>query len=377
MLLLVAMCSYGDTSHDTRVEEVRVDGEEAGSCCSPSRGGEGSSLQSPSSGSMTMTTEQSACFSADMVSIPGGDFVMGTDNPKLPMDGEQPARPVQVSPFKLDRYEASNADFLAFVEANPTYVPEAEAFGWSFVFHTLVAPEVMETLTQAVAGAEWWVAVPGASWHTPEGPAVGAEAAVGAAAAGTGSVFTSGRAIEPVVHVSWNDAVAFCAWRGARLPTEAEWEYAARGRATKPEVFPWGNKFQAPAKKHRANIYHGNFPADNTANDGYEFLAPVDAFGPQNEWGLYNMIGNAWEWVEDTWSVRHSVQSPPALDPRDPPEGPEKTKKGGSFLCHKSYCYRYRNAARNHASADSTSSNGGFRCAMDQDQDQGKGKGSR
>jgi len=341
---------------------MEIDTDPVESCCTPSRGNVGDVGDPPLNPSAPFAVEvhevqadaSAELFSEDMVRVQGGNFIMGTNNPKLPMDGESPARPVELSPFLLDRFEVSNVDFLSFVESNPQYTPEAEVFGWSFVFHSSIAPELMATLTQAVAGAEWWIAVPGASWRHPEGPDT--------------DVFSPSapRHTYPVVHVSWNDAVAYCNWRnGSRLPTEAEWERAARGYASQPKVFPWGNKIHMPpGRTHRANIYHGRFPGNNTADDGFEYLAPVDTFGPQNELGLYNMIGNAWEWVSDSWTTRHTTAK--QVNPKGPAvEGEEKTKKGGSFLCHKSYCYRYRNAARSHATADSTSSNAGFRCARD------------
>jgi len=287
---------------------------------------------------------------------------MGTSRPKIYSDGETPARRVSLKAYYLDRYEVSNDDFLNFIKSESNddkeYKTEAERFGWSFVFRDLVPSELLASLEHAVAGAEWWIVVPGATWRSPEGPG--------------SDVFDSGRGREPVVHVSWNDAVDFCRWRDARLPTEAEWERAARGDLAK-QVFPWGNKIQEPKGTHRANIFHGSFPYHNSGDDGFKYLAPVDAFGPQNEYGLYNMIGNAWEWVHDAWTNYHE----PADDdhPIVNPSGPinrnhnegneERTKRGGSYLCHKSYCYRYRNAARHHTSADSTTSHGGFRCARD------------
>jgi sulfatase modifying factor 1 len=199
----------------------------------------------------------------------------------------------------------------------------------------------------------------------------------GEAAASEHDVFSTGRGGHAVVQVSWNDAVRYCAWRGARLPTEAEWEYAAQGpsrSASSPEgsasptgtLYPWGDKL-LPGKQHRANIFQGSFPHTNTAKDGYEFVSPVDAFPPQNAYGLHNMIGNVWEWVGDWHSTEHAdadAQHAPR-NPTGPTSGTEKVKKGGSFLCHKSYCYRYRSAARYPSTADSGTYNIGFRCARD------------
>jgi sulfatase modifying factor 1 len=241
-------------------------------------------------------------------------------------------------------------EFQKFVAAT-NYQTESESFGWSFVFHTAVPEETKAKITQAVLGAEWWLPVNGSYWKEPEGP-------------GT-NVFTTDRADHPVAQVSWNDAVAYCTWRNARLPTEAEWETAARGPALPSgkfpnNVFPWGNDL-TPKGKHRANVFQGTFPRINTAEDGYEFTSPIDAYGAQNGYGLYNMIGNVWEWVEDWFTIYHSTE--PTIDPHGPESGRERVKKGGSFLCHQSYCYRYRTIARFPSTPDSGTSNVGFRCA--------------
>ena len=278
-----------------------------------------------------------------------GDFIMGTDDPQIPGDGESPARPVRVSPFLLQRYEVSNAQYAAFVEATG-FETESETFGWSFVFEQMISPEIEATITQAAAAVPWWLPVQGSDWRHPEGP----------------DRDLDGRWDHPVVHVSWNDAQAYCAWRGGRLPTEAEWEFAARG-GKRDRLFPWGNKLM-PRGAHRTNIFHGQFPHNNTADDGFVYAAPVDAFGPQNKFGLYNVLGNVWEWTADEWTVRHFASGKTLINPggRLPGQAGEKTKKGGSYMCHESYCYRYRVAARSHNSADSAASNLGFRCAIGQ-----------
>ncbi|XP_036122794.1 formylglycine-generating enzyme isoform X2 [Molossus molossus] len=255
---------------------------------------------------------------AKMVLIPAGVFTMGTDDPQIKQDGEAPARRVTVDAFYMDAYEVSNADFEQFVNAT-SYLTE-------------------------VAAAPWWLPVKGANWRHPEGP----------------DSTVLHRLDHPVLHVSWNDAVAYCAWAGKRLPTEAEWEYSCRG-GLHDRLFPWGNKLQ-PRGQHYANVWQGEFPVTDTGEDGYRGTAPVDAF-PPNGYGLYNIVGNAWEWTSDWWTVRHSAQE--ALNPKGPPSGKDRVKKGGSYMCHKSYCYRYRCAARSQNTPDSSASNLGFRCAAD------------
>eukprot|EP01035_Chromulina_nebulosa_P020313 gene20313-26367_t len=273
---------------------------------------------------------------------------MGTNNPILLSDGESPRRQVTVSSFYIDKYEVSNDKYLEFVKST-NYTTESELFGWSFVFESAIPNHIKKHITEAVYGAEWWLPVNGSYWREPEGP-------------GT-DVFKTNRGNLPAVHISWHDAKRFCEWKGGRLPTEAEWEYAARG-GKEGLMYPWGNTLK-PKGEHKANIFQGTFPQPNIAEDGYEFLCPVDAFGAQNDFGLYNMIGNAWEWVEDWYTVKHITS--PQLNPKGPIFGKEKAKKGGSFLCIKSFCYRYRTAARYHSTPDSATLNTGFRCVRDVD----------
>jgi len=287
--------------------------------------------------------------------VKGGEDYLGTDKPVIVADGEGPARKVILDSFFLGKYAVSNDEFKEFVEKTG-YITESEKFGWSFVFESAIADSIKSKITQAVAGAQWWLPVNGSYWKEPEGPG--------------SDVFVTDRGNYPVVQVSWNDAVQFCRWLGGRLPTEAEWEHAAKGPKGHgkniPAVFPWGNKLLVKGS-HRANVFQGRFPGENTVEDGYEHLGPVDAFDPQNDYGFYNLIGNVWEWVEDWFTNRHAVPTEPLKNWKGPPKGVEKVKKGGSFLCHNSYCYRYRTVARFPSTPDSATLNLGFRCAKDAD----------
>ncbi|XP_026162664.1 formylglycine-generating enzyme isoform X1 [Mastacembelus armatus] len=275
-----------------------------------------------------------------MVLISGGGFLMGTDNPGIPADGEGPQRPVHVDSFYMDIQEVTNRQFQSFVNATG-YVTEAEKFGDSFVFEGLLSETVKNQISQAVAAAPWWLPVKGANWRHPEGP----------------DSNIMDRLEHPVLHVSWADAVAYCSWANKRLPTEAEWEYACRG-GLKDRLYPWGNKLN-PKGRHYANLWQGDFPTHNSGEDGYIQTSPVMSF-PPNNFGLYDMVGNAWEWTSDWWTVHHTTHQ--QHNPKGPTTGTDKVKKGGSYMCHKSYCYRYRCAARSQNTPDSSASNLGFRC---------------
>ncbi|AJY74731.1 formylglycine-generating enzyme family protein [Paenibacillus beijingensis] len=280
-----------------------------------------------------------------MIYLAGGDFLMGTDDTEgFPSDGEGPVRSVRLDPFYIDPCTVSNAQFQQFVNETG-YRTEAEKFGWSFVFHLFVSPETAKKVTQTPAQTPWWFVVEGAAWNRPEGPDSGIE----------------DRLDHPVTHVSWNDAEAYCKWAGKRLPTEAEWEYAARGGLVQKR-YPWGDVLK-PDGEHRCNIWQGKFPDKNNASDGYAGTAPVRSFSP-NGYGLYNVSGNVWEWCSDWFSPNYHVNGP-RVNPKGPPRGSEKSLRGGSYLCHKSYCNRYRVAARSRNTHDSSTGNIGFRCAAD------------
>jgi formylglycine-generating enzyme required for sulfatase activity len=279
-----------------------------------------------------------------MIELPGETFLMGSDySGGFPLDGEGPVRPVTLHPFLIDRSPVTNKDFRAFVEATG-YRTQAEHFGWSFVFWAhLPSERFRELVDDTVAATPWWCKVPGARWDAPEGP-------------GSDNLQ---REDHPVVHVSWSDAVAYSQWTGQRLPTEAEWEYAARG-GLEQKLYPWGDKLR-PDGQHLCNIWQGDFPNQDTGEDGYCGTSPVDAF-PPNGYGLYSVTGNTWEWCADWFDVEFH-RNADLSDPKGPPTGTCRVMKGGSFLCHKSYCNRYRVAARTSNTPDSSSSNIGFRCA--------------
>jgi len=306
----------------------------------------------------------------------GGKFEMGTDRPFIPADLEGPARQQHVEPFFIDRFEVSVGQYAAYV-ATTQYVTEAEKYGWSFVYDGVLSEPERNNVTQWTQNAPWWAQVQGAYWMRPEGgdssvftpprspysqpiklsaltihTEIGTEIHLEGDESGIASSSTSPahRLDEAVGHMSWNDAAAFCASRRMRLPSEREWEYASRGGKAR-RLYSWGNKL-LPHNQHRANIWQGEFPLVNTAQDGYRTMAPIYAFKP-NGFGLYNTIGNAWEWVSDASNIN----------------GEDKIKKGGSFMCHESYCYRYRNAARTGSTPDSSAMHLGFRCARSIPQD--------
>jgi formylglycine-generating enzyme len=278
---------------------------------------------------------------ATIARFPGGPSSLGTDRPVLPYDGEKPQRWIKLRPFGLEVHTVTNERYDAFARATG-YVTEAERFGWSFVFQTHLDRGLVAA---APNDQPWWRKIEGASWRRPYGP---------------GSSF-AGLKRHPVVHISWNDASQFASWCGGRLPSEAEWEHAARG-GNADWRFPWG--YEEPTDTRIfCNIWQGTFPHRDTAADGYHGTAPVDAFAP-NSAGLYNMSGNVWEWCGDAFRTRSMTRVGRERDKRSAAEG-ARVLKGGSYLCHASYCYRYRIVARLGLAPDSSTGHIGFRVAYD------------
>ncbi|MFT5239685.1 MAG: sulfatase modifying factor 1 [Kiritimatiellia bacterium] len=315
----------------------------------------GSSCCAPSGGNVPESTSAGPAFervrsgsTESMVLIEIQRFQMGTDYPEgFKADGEGPIRETQVDPFYIDVHTVSNRDFQAFVKATH-YQTEAEAFGWSFVFWLLIPPYKRKRYVgkgETVLGLEWWYRVDGADWCHPFGPDSNIKKLPD----------------HPVVHMSHRDARAYAEWAGKRLPTEAEWECSARGGLNQ-NLYVWGDDL-TPNGKHMCNIWQGDFPTANTAEDGYIGTAPVFSF-PANGYGIHNMAGNVWEWCFDWWSASDHVKGP-RENPQGPSSGSRRVMRGGSYLCHDSYCNRYRVAARTANTPDSSTGNLGFRCVRD------------
>jgi len=275
----------------------------------------------------------------DLVALEGGTFAMGTDAADGYLaDGEGPVHDVTLGPYAIGRTTVTNAEFAAFVDATG-HRTVAEREGWSFVFAGLLPDDFQPT--RGVVGAEWWRQVMGSDWRHPEGPHSSID----------------DRLDHPVVHVSWLDAQAYGAWSGTRLPTEAEWEHASRGGLA-GRRFPWGDELE-PDGTHAMNVFQGRFPVEDTGADGWRGTCPADAF-PANGFGLHNTTGNVWEWCAD-WFAPDTYARSPRDDPRGPSSGTHRVMRGGSYLCHDSYCNRYRVAARSANTPDSTAGNIGFR----------------
>ncbi|WP_419191576.1 formylglycine-generating enzyme family protein [Engelhardtia mirabilis] len=345
--------------------------------CAPAPAQPGSSAGEVATDAPVQAGEQStapAPSPAGMVWVPPGRFNMGWDGPEARAD-ERPGHPVQLDGFWIDSTEVTNAQFAQFVDATG-YVTIAErAPDWEELKAQLPpgTPEpppgvlvpgslVFTPPSHAVYlddVSQWWTWTPGASWRHPEGPGSSIE----------------GRERYPVVHVAWDDAVSFAAWAGKRLPTEAEWERAARF-GHDGQRFAWGDELE-PGGRHLANIWQGKFPHHNEALDGFVGAAPVGSF-PPSELGLFDMSGNVWEWTADRFDPgtygRRVAETEPgtccsnptgparAADPRNPLTPDSRVQKGGSFLCHASYCSSYRPSAKMASSPDSGLSHLGFRC---------------
>jgi len=249
---------------------------------------------------------------------------MGNDGPDaVPGDGEGPLRRVTLDAFRIGATTVTNAEFAAFVRAT-RHVTDAERSGSSFVFYRQVSPAQRAAARAVVAELPWWLPIDDACWQRPEGA----------------RSHVHDRPGDPVVHVSWRDALAYCAWAGTRLPSEAEWERAARG-GLEGKRFAWGDDLLDADGLPRCNVFRGTFP--NAPAPGWQ-PGPIDAgAGAPNGFGLHNVCGNVWEWCADAR------------------EGGQRALRGGSFLCHDSYCNRYRVAARSANAPASSASNIGFR----------------
>jgi formylglycine-generating enzyme required for sulfatase activity len=337
-----------------------------GNCCMPAGGATGvaatssagtiSGAAAASSGAATtssgdgMTTPvasrpaPAAPARRQLVRIDARAFTMGSDGvDAVPGDGEGPLRRVSLRAYSIARACVTNAEFGDFVRAT-RYVTDAERAGWSFVFYLQVPEPLRTSARQSAPGLPWWLPIAHASWQRPEGP---------------GSHIHT-RPDHPAVHVSWNDAQAYCSWAGARLPTEAEWECAARGGLERKR-FAWGDELMEGGVP-RCNVWRGEFP-NHPAPGWAPGSVAVDGYEP-NGFGLHNVCGNVWEWCDDWFSPAFHLET--ATDnPRSSHPTGRRSMRGGSYLCHDSYCNRYRVSARSSSAPDSSAGHLGFRIASD------------
>lgn len=304
-------------------------------CCTPARDASAVPARRPVRGE-----SNPGQHTIEQATVPAGTFAMGDSTGfGNPGDGETPVHEVELARFTIDTTCVTNEQFARFID-DTGYRTEAEVFEFSAVFHlALDAPH--HDVMGSSAEAPWWLGVRGADWAHP---------------GGHGSSI-DGLADHPVTHVSWNDAMAYCDWAGRRLPTEAEWERAARG-GIEGATYPWGNELHH-GDAWRVNIWQGDFPVRNTVDDGWFTTAPVRTFEP-NGFGLWQPVGNVWEWCSDWYSPTYYAESP-ATSPQGPAAGAGRVLRGGSYLCHDSYCNRYRNSARSSNTPDSSMGNAGFR----------------
>jgi len=310
------------------------------SCCAPGRRPGGSEAERAAALTATVSARPPE---VELTTIPEGRFVMGTDDPRgYAEDGEGPPHAVELDSYLMGTHTVTNREFADFVD-DTAYRTTAEELGSSFVFSGLLPRDFAPT--RAVAATPWWRDVPGADWRHPEGPQSSVD----------------DRASHPVVHVSWYDAAAYCEWAGLRLPTEAEWERAARGHGA-GHHFPWGDD-REPGGEHRMNVFQGRFPQRDTGDDGWIGTCPVASF-PANDFGLFETTGNVWEWCSD-WFSPDAYRRSPRRSPVGPRRGTTRVMRGGSYLCHESYCWRYRVDSRSSNTPDSSAGNVGFRVAAD------------
>jgi sulfatase modifying factor 1 len=338
--------SHAHDGHDDHAGHPAHDDHVGHDCCAPSRAG--LNLRAAGEGPIQLLPVTApGGHGIPQSTVPAQTFAMGDRHGDDRWgDGETPVHPVAVSAFEIDTTSVTNAAFGRFVAATG-YRTEAETFGYSAVFHLALAADDEDILGQPPQ-TPWWLGVAGADWRHPGGRHSSID----------------GLDEHPAVHISWNDAQEYCRWAGRRLPTEAEWECASRGGLDGAR-YPWGDErggledHAEPEHPWRCNIWQGDFPGLNATADGFLATAPVHTFEP-NGYGLWQTVGNVWEWCADWYDAGYYAHSP-EQDPQGPPAGGQRVMRGGSFLCHDSYCNRYRNAARSSNTPDSSMANTGFR----------------